>query len=288
MENSIDTLQQKIDGARAMLSKESREAIDSIDWKLIILGMKKYSADQLDYLEIETELLLCGITNPENYPIELEHRMLLTKEEASLLVGEMDKLIFSKIKNELEKRLNGESVSINVKINEAPLVFDPRFLAMPKGLQEAIARSNWKETIYKIGGEHKLNIEQMGFLEEITVKLISNTIQSDNYEKELSSKINISKEEMTSLVNDVNQRVLSKIQEYLKKYQEKKEVTIEYTSNKIPLPPYSKITTDRPEPIKPLILKRDDSFKMPEVPKNIMVEKLKNVTVSGDPYREEI
>lgn len=109
MENTTDTLQTKITEARNLLSKESREAIDNVNWKLTILGMnKKYNPDQLENLETETELLLCGILNPEDYPRELENRMNITKEEVNLIVSEMDRLIFKKIQEELEKRINNK------------------------------------------------------------------------------------------------------------------------------------------------------------------------------------
>jgi len=312
--NTIDTLQIKIDDARSHLKKETREAIDSVDWKMIIAGMTKYTPDQLDELETETDLLLCGISNPENYESELSKRMLLTKEQTSSLISEMNKLIFNKIKDELEKRLNKKEV-VEVKVENKPIVLDPRFSKMPKGLQESIAKSGWRENLYKISENHKLNIEQMGLLEEITVRVITNEIPNSNYYSELSSKLQISKEEAILLVGDINNSVLLKIRELLKNYQEKPIIekiefspATDYTPDKIPLPPYSKIRSDHAEPIKPLNLKKEEVFKMPEIPKNIMEDKLKNITASDntisdysvpktasipssgphDPYREEI
>ena len=73
--NTVDLLQIKIEKARAELSEESRQAIDAINWKNVIVGLraeKGYSFTQLEDLELETELLLCGLLNPEDYPKELE------------------------------------------------------------------------------------------------------------------------------------------------------------------------------------------------------------------------
>ncbi len=109
MENTTDTLQSIIMEAKNDLSQETREAIDSVNWKLTILEMAgKYNQDQLDTLEIETELLLCGILSPDEYQKELENRMMLTGEQVNFLLEEMDKLIFKKIQDELEKKISSK------------------------------------------------------------------------------------------------------------------------------------------------------------------------------------
>jgi len=116
-----DELQIIIDEAKKDLSRETREAIDSVNWKLSILEMAgKYNQEQLDTLEMETELLLCGILGPDEYQKELENRMMLTKEQTNLLLEEMDKLIFKKIQNELEKILARQ----NIKIPEDKIITD--------------------------------------------------------------------------------------------------------------------------------------------------------------------
>ena len=115
-----DELQILIDESRKNLSPESRQAIDSVNWKLTILEMTgKYNQEQLDVLEMETELLLCGILNPEVYQTELENRMMLTKEEVSSLLEEMDKLIFKKIQSELEKILKRQNIKIPEESKDA-------------------------------------------------------------------------------------------------------------------------------------------------------------------------
>ena len=106
MENLINELKVKIEKARKELPTESVEAIDSINWKTIVSGMsEKYNSDQLENLTTETELLLCGLLSPEQYQKELELRMRISKNESTSLLGEMDKLIFKKMQNELERIL---------------------------------------------------------------------------------------------------------------------------------------------------------------------------------------
>lgn len=108
MDIQKDELQIKIDEARSKLPEETRQAIDAVDWKLKIIELREskgYSYTQLDDLEIETELLLCGLLRPEDYPIELEKRMGLPKPEVTQLVNLMNEKIFQKVRQELIKRV---------------------------------------------------------------------------------------------------------------------------------------------------------------------------------------
>lgn len=114
MDTNIDLLQIKIDKARASLPKESIQAIDAVNWKAVILSMraeKGYSYEQLEDLEIETELLLCGILNPEDYPKELEKRMKLPKAEVNVLINEMNEKVFKRIQEELVKNMGGNKTT---------------------------------------------------------------------------------------------------------------------------------------------------------------------------------
>lgn len=102
----MDLLQMKIEKAKAELPQETLSAIDAVDWKQTILGIRErkgYTFEQLGDLEIETELLLCGLLNPADYPKELETRMGLPRTHVDSLVAEMNELVFKKIKEELIK-----------------------------------------------------------------------------------------------------------------------------------------------------------------------------------------
>ncbi|HAS80997.1 MAG: hypothetical protein UR25_C0003G0161 [Candidatus Nomurabacteria bacterium GW2011_GWE1_32_28] len=128
MNTTIDLLQIKINKAREELPKETIEAIDAVDWKSIIIKMREekgYSFEQLENLEIETELLLCGLTNTENYPKELETRMNLPKAQIDELVNEINEKVFRKIREELvmrvekNKKTNKNTENINENLIES-------------------------------------------------------------------------------------------------------------------------------------------------------------------------
>ena len=115
MENTIDLLQIKIEKAKAQLPETTRRAIDAVDWKGSIVGMrakKGYTFEQLGDLELETELLLCGLLSTENYPKELESRMKITKAEADALANEMNDLVFKKIHEEFIKIIESNKIPI--------------------------------------------------------------------------------------------------------------------------------------------------------------------------------
>ena len=121
MENTVDLLQIKINKAREELPKETIEAIDAVDWKSMIIKMREekgYSFEQLENLEIETELLLCGLTNTENYPKELETRMNLPKAQIDELVNEMNEKVFIRIREELIKRIEKNKKTTEPKENQ--------------------------------------------------------------------------------------------------------------------------------------------------------------------------
>lgn len=107
MEDTTDLLQIKIDKAKSQLPEEIQNAINAVDYKAVILEMRKtkgYTFEQLGDLETETELLLCGLLTPGNYSKELENRMHLPKTEVNELIKEMNDRVFAKIKENLIKR----------------------------------------------------------------------------------------------------------------------------------------------------------------------------------------
>jgi hypothetical protein len=117
--DTTDLLQIKIDEAKAQLPEETRNAINAVDYKAVILEMRKtkgYTFEQLGDLETETELLLCGLVSPEDYSKEIGNRLHLVKTEVNELVKEMNDRVFSKIKENLVKDLEGKEKETDTQI----------------------------------------------------------------------------------------------------------------------------------------------------------------------------
>jgi hypothetical protein len=116
-------LQIKIENAKKQLSDDTLNAIAAVAWQAKIIKMREtrgYTFEQLGDLELETELLLCGLVNPKDYPGELEKRMGISKASANELVEEMNKLVFSKIKEELVKSTERKKMFIHPGASATP------------------------------------------------------------------------------------------------------------------------------------------------------------------------
>jgi len=124
MDTPIDMLQIKIEKAKDTLPEETKRAIAAVDWRAMILSLREkkgFSYEQLEDLELETELLLCGLLDPKDYPKEIENRLKLPKAQVDLLVSEMNELVFKKIRDELIKNTEKKELFINKGEGEAPL-----------------------------------------------------------------------------------------------------------------------------------------------------------------------
>src|SRR3989344_5379481 len=106
MPDEKDELKIKRDEARTQLPAETRQAIDAVDWRKAIMDVRNkegYDFIQLGELETETELLLSGLSSPEDYPKEIEKRMGISHEAAQKLLIDMNEKVFKRIREELIK-----------------------------------------------------------------------------------------------------------------------------------------------------------------------------------------
>jgi hypothetical protein len=236
--------------------------------------------EQLGVLQTETSLLMLGLTNQDEYKNELKNKLAVSEEKLNDILKEIYILIPTDMIEELK--------IIYAERDEEASYFDPSFSNLPENVQLAITNSNWKEKLYEIAEKYKLTVSQMGILEEITVKVINNEIKPSLYENELASKITILREDISNLVNDVNENVLKRIREVMRD----QGIVKEQTKEEIPLPPYKKIITNEqsfidknekiPEPPKENKIEIKNISIPTETPQNIMKDKLSGVTVSDN------
>lgn len=217
-----DILQAKINQEREKLSEETRQSIDAVDWKSVVFGMKnRFNEDQLNNLEINTELLLCGLIDTEDYQKELESSMRIHSTDAMSVINDLDKSVFKKMQENLEKRLNGEIKTISQK----PI-------------------SGWQEKLYEIGAKYKLPIDQIGEIDLNTDKFLAGEISSIQYEKSISNTTSFSKEKIDEIIKDINEKIIIPKRELLKEEtgEEKNEKESDFVD--IPIPPYMKEDID--------------------------------------------
>jgi hypothetical protein len=180
MDNTLDLLQIKIENAKKQLPEETLAAIAAVPWQAEIIKMREtrgYSFEQLGDLELETELLLCGLLSPKDYPKELQNRMKISAGAANDLMEEMNKLVFSKIKEELikgtegkkivEKETNQEEENIQIFKNHGIEILGESDLNPPLLAKEGAGGGNLKEepprpsgTPPQKGGEETLPVPE--------------------------------------------------------------------------------------------------------------------------------
>lgn len=119
----IDALQIRIEKAKADLPQETLQAINAVDWRNALLEIKTkkgFSIEKLEDLELETELMLCGLSNPSNYEKEIRERLDLSPMEAKDIVTEMNDKVFKKIRDAFAKIMEEKNSKIEneVKVSE--------------------------------------------------------------------------------------------------------------------------------------------------------------------------
>ncbi len=111
---TIDLLQIKIEKAKANLPEETRRAIEAVDWRRALLDIrvkKGFTLEKMEDLELETELMLCGLLNPADYQKQIREKMGISPGEAEEIVNEMNERVFKKIRMEFMKILELRKVS---------------------------------------------------------------------------------------------------------------------------------------------------------------------------------
>lgn len=95
-----EKLRQTFEEQLTYLPAINQQALRSFDWATELVGIgKQYGlhVDQLDDLQIETMLVLVGITNPDDYPNELITRLAISPSEADKIIEQVNDRIFTPI-----------------------------------------------------------------------------------------------------------------------------------------------------------------------------------------------
>jgi|SRR3989344_5358198 len=106
-----DKLKQIIKEETGKLQKEMQEAINSLNWAKIAEDVgEKYFLDEAktNDFQVETLLVLVGLTPPEFYPICIENQVGTTKAEAENMAKEANEKIFTPIYNVLVENIKNK------------------------------------------------------------------------------------------------------------------------------------------------------------------------------------
>ena len=201
MDKNLDGLQLKIEEAKAQLSEATRKAIDFVDWKGAILSMKTkkgYNLEQFQDLETETELLLCGLTNPEQFPKELQTRMGITKIEVDDLINELNELIFKKIRDALVRTQENQNTQSFEEKKDADILKSAQIEINPRKPEiqtmDEVISSSRDDMLSKVE-----NPELISPTPSIPLQKLSGSFQSETVKTEYSLP-SVGKDKNTSMV----------------------------------------------------------------------------------------
>lgn len=96
--------QKLIDQRIAMLPENIRESLKKIPWAEEILAIGKKNGlhvDQMGELQIETVLVLVGLTHPNQYPTELKRALSLGDAQVTAIVVDVNERILKSIRQSL-------------------------------------------------------------------------------------------------------------------------------------------------------------------------------------------
>ena len=92
---------------------------------------------------------------------------------------------------------------------------------IPAEVREAIRASDWERTIFNIGREHKMHIDDIDTLSIETILTMIGLEHPKDYADNIQKRVGLSDDELMNIVDQVNERLFSKIREALKIHYEK-------------------------------------------------------------------
>jgi hypothetical protein len=215
-----DKLQQTIKEELSQLTGEAQSAIASIDWLKIAEDIGKQfnleEGEEIEDLQLEILLVMIGAVDPEFFPINIENHVRTTNEEAKMIANEVSKKIFNPIIAKLPK-VDSKEIKTNSIPSGQPSTSNivstsgTEFEKLPKEIGDIVRDSNYQSTLYAIAQKHGLSITQMGTLDTVTTDLMKGTIHPTEFKKSLLKKLNLKEEEVSMLVNEINEKVFKNI-----------------------------------------------------------------------------
>jgi hypothetical protein len=242
----MEKIAQKFEEEISKLPVIHSQAIRSINW---IETVEKISKDQgLDETEtedvvIETGLALLGLRDFETFSEKIEEIIVIEKKSTEVSEKIISQILY-KVLDIVNPGTpeNSQQVISNATVEKESgfLINNSKFSILPKEVQKAISLSGWQGSLLEIAKENKLNIEQSGILEDITIRAMANEISHEDYPKKLSSELNLDSEKASKIISSVGEKIFQKIRNIMRGEQKGVGYDSGLDSDEIPIPPYAK------------------------------------------------
>lgn len=233
----INLTPDKISMAIENLPEEVILAMEEVDFdakvkeKCYQLNLSEQDSEELEYL---ANLQIAGLITDKEFEEEI-NKITLNNPIIKESVLKSLKEIILLMNNEAEKNNNLNKFLLNEIVFEEEEK-DSRFNALPQNVQEAISLSGWQESLLEIAKENKLNIEQSGILEDITIKTMRNEISHNDFSSKISSAIGLDSDIASKIESSVAEKIFDEIRNIMRELEEE---TSDSPSG-VPLPPYAK------------------------------------------------
>lgn len=233
----INLTPDKISMAIENLPEEVILAMEEVDFdakvkeKCYQLNLSEQDSEELEYL---ANLQIAGLITDKEFEEEI-NKITLNNPIIKESVLKSLKEIILLMNNEAEKNNNLNKFLLNEIVFEEEEK-DSRFNALPQNVQEAISLSGWQESLLEIAKENKLNIEQSGILEDITIKTMRNEISHNDFSSKISSAVGLDSDIASKIESSVAKKIFDEIRNIMRELEEE---TSDSPSG-IPLPPYAK------------------------------------------------
>lgn len=112
------TLQDAIKEDLLMLPKESQAVVNSFDWlgETEKIGKENnLNEDEINNLQIETALVLVGLTSPDLYPYNIDEKVGTTLEKSKKIADEALEKVFKPIADKIEQNIKNKVQDKNGK-----------------------------------------------------------------------------------------------------------------------------------------------------------------------------
>lgn len=212
----------------------------------VILAMNKINFDSRIKEFCDQNELDENITNNINFLVNLRIVKLIDENELEEEIKNStdnpsvrEKIISSikEILNLLDKEIKRKKELAEILSQEITgTEEDIRFNVLPQAVQEAISLSGWQESLLEIAKENKLNIEQSGILEDITIKTMKNEISHSDYPSKISSLLRLDNETSSKIVSSVAEKIFNEIRNITRELEDDTGDNL----LDVPLPPYTK------------------------------------------------
>lgn len=209
-----EELQKNIALYYSKLPSEAQTIFASMAWLETVrtLSIKfALNEDQTETLATETSLVLLGVIHTEEYAETIKNKLGLVKETGEKLYGEVDALILGNLKPKLNEAFKQNNQTVPTEESLVSSNLDERFASLPADIKQAIDESDYQSSLYQIGQEHKLTIEQIGRLEMYTVDVMLGVTPTDKFENVLRSNLGLQDEQAGTIATQVNEKILKKI-----------------------------------------------------------------------------